>query len=211
MKTAPLNPTLKSRELTMRKSSVRGFPALLMALTVSSVWAQSSASSVADLIEAIKVQREMALSPGIASSRVKPGNSALADAENDPLVWSVWGMNDDYTAVLVIDRKVHTVKSSGLPHKTGSWRVRHISGQAVCLSQRGREVCLPAPNDAHMAVPFVKALLSTSSEGYGIPTAQNPVPAGGAGWGLETSSSEVLSQSLSSRLPVMPLDRGAKK
>jgi hypothetical protein len=128
---------------------------------------------VADLIESIKMQREMALNPAVPRSR-KPGAPSSASQAGDstatvpdapPLLWSVVGINGDYNAVLVLGHRVYTVYSALLPQHVGGWKVEHLDGQSLCLSRRDRQLCLPAPDSTSMAYPFLRSFSITSLDG----------------------------------------------
>ena len=124
-------------------------------------WAQPEPASktVQELIQSMKAQRELMLVPGAqprSGGTSRP--SAPEQPDMPPLLWSVSGLNDGYTAVLVIDRKVHVVQSQSLPVWIGGWRVRWIDAHGVGLIRPGKKLNLPAPSSASTTEAFMKAL-----------------------------------------------------
>lgn len=152
----------------------RGMCAAVMC-SLAPAMAQPSSPSVADMIEAIKARKEMAMLPPASRGPRAPTPSRtddrprVADGVTEPMVWSVTGMNDQLTAVLVIDRKVHTVSSAALPRTLGGWNVLRISNEAVLVSRKGVSQRLAVPDSASSPFPFVKAL--STSPGVPVPQA----------------------------------------
>lgn len=171
------------------------------ALGAQAAWAQSASPSVSDLIDTIKMQREMALTPSLKGSRFKSPPSTASAAPARPLLWSVTGVNEDYSAVVVVDRKAYTVRSMAIPQRVGRWTVDRVSAHAVCLSQGGQRHCLDAPHSASSVYPFVNALPPAPSAEPAFAVSTPPVPAPAPVTGNEGPLPESLAASLAS-LPV---------
>jgi len=189
----------------MRRSSRCAGAWSLVAWLSVSAWAQPPAHSVADLIESIKAQKELALNPPSQGARAKRGPDAVADTDSPPLLWSVSGLNEDYSAVLVIDRKVYTVRSTQLPRRVGGWRVHHIGAQSVCVSLRGEPQCLQAPDSATTAHAFVQALPAAGAGKAEASLSMNESASTAAESAAQTVGADKLSQALATRLPSLPV------
>lgn len=169
--------------------------------------AQSQPPTVSDLIESIKQQKEMALQPRPApaspgqkgASAAPPPRPVVSTAA--PLVWSVTGLNQQFTAVLVHERKVYTVASDSLPYTLGAWRVHRIDEHAVLVSREARVLRLPVPDAASTGHAFVQAFAPPVSE-------FSPPPGSGAA----TMAPEGLTaaQALAARLPLLPFKGEAR-
>jgi len=149
--------------------------------------------TVQELIQTLKAQRQLQLDPQKQSAKegsarpVSPGRSAMP-----PLLWSLSGLNQRYTAVMVIERRVHVIQSQSLPMSVGGWRVRAMDEDGVSLSRGARTLNLPAPHAGSTTDAFLKALPqerrqgagdgaaeATPSERSGLTGAMNPSEAGG--------------------------------
>lgn len=177
--------------------------ALLAFMAPQPAWAQSQTPTVSDLIESIKQQKEMALQPRPAPASLgqkgapaapppRPDLSSAAPSAA-PLVWSVTGLNQQFTAVLVHERKVYTVASDSLPYTLGGWRVHQIHEQAVLVSRESRWLRLPVPEAGNTAYPFVQA--------FAPPVSESPPPAVPAPTATEGLTP---AQALAARLPLAP-------
>ncbi len=180
------------------------WPLLVSAMVVlapASARAQARTATVSDLIGSIKQQKELALQPrpGPASPVQRPapeaGPAHKPVSAAPPMVWSVTGLNQQFTAVLVHDRKVYTVVSDGLPRTLGGWRVHQINEQAVLVSRESRSLRLPVPDVASSPFPFVQAL---------TPPVGEFSPLAGPGAGTMASEGLTAAQALATRLPVLP-------
>jgi hypothetical protein len=128
-------------------------------LAQSAMPALQGQRTLGELIDAIKVEREALLMPGPGPINAVPDlprhGSPVDPQQQLPRLWSVTGMNGRFTAVLVVNGKVHTLNSDTLPTQVGGWRVSQIDPFAVLLSQQGRSLRLAAPHSASTAHGFV--------------------------------------------------------
>jgi hypothetical protein len=184
----------------MRRNKVCAFALCAWLVPSGPVTAQQAAPTVATLIETIKAQREQALHPRLAPEQGKTSTLAIPAAPHAPLLWSVAGVDDDLSAVLVIDRKVYTVHRHSLPQRAGPWLVRHMDADKVCMHQGPRTVCLTPPDKNASVLPFLQALRPALGL-VSAPTAATPA---------ETAD-DTLARALATRLPALPVTAGEKK
>jgi hypothetical protein len=184
----------------MRRNKLRVFALWLWVLPWGPATAQQTSPTVATLIDAIKTQREQALSPKPAPEQSRAQASTAQALAHAPLLWSISGVNEELHAVLVVDRRVYTVHKQGLPQRAGAWQVRHIDTQKVCIHKGAHTMCLTPPDRSASVLPFLQAL--RPAEGP-LPSASAP-PAAAA-------VDDTLARALASRLPTMPLTGGGKK
>jgi hypothetical protein len=123
---------------------------LMLVLAACNVQAQSP--SVGELIAKSKAARTAEL----MGAPVKPvGNEAKkkpmpSQPVVQPKLWSITGVDQNLTAVLLIQQKAYTVASHDLPVNLGAWEVTQISHQQVWLrelkasDQKARSVVLKA-------------------------------------------------------------------
>lgn len=123
-----------------------------------------SPSTLNDLIQSIKTQREAALNPTAAppANQRDLQRKTTPEPEALPLVWSITGMNGHYSAILVHERKAHVIHSVDLPQKLGNWRVSSINEGSVWLQRSGRKISLRAPDNTTRVEPFLAALSSSA-------------------------------------------------
>lgn len=116
--------------------------ALMLALPVS---AQTTEGTLVDLVRAVKAQKEAALDPARAQ-RQQTQQIVQSQTNSTPLVWSITGLNHDYTALLVHDGQVQRVRTADLPFGLGVWRVVAVDSTGVLLHRAGQQMHLPAPD-----------------------------------------------------------------
>jgi hypothetical protein len=116
------------------------------------------------------------------------------------LVWSVSGLNDDYSAVLVMGQKVHTVSSKNLPQSVAGWQVESLNAQGVCMSRLKRHMCLPAPDSASSVHPFVRTLAPHTASRALVPM----LPAQSQDLRGPVMPADTLPQALAAQLPILP-------
>lgn len=143
--------------------------------------AQPSAKTVAELIDEIKARKEKVLFPSAVASEMtvqgmpsgvaymptgetRPPQKSKQSEPLAPMVWSVTGINQELSAVLVIDHQVHNVDSTNMHQWIGDWRVRSISERSVVVAHRhGRTLSLPVPDVGTAPDPFLRALRPTDA------------------------------------------------
>lgn len=153
----------------------RGLRSALCGLACAMPWvlmAQQADGTLVDLIRSVKAQKEAALDPGRAARQqaVQAGQSL---AQSTPMLWSITGINDDYTALLLLDGQVQQVHSGDLPVGLGAWRVLSVDSTGVLLSRAGRRLHLPAPDAGTRPEPYMGQLGAAAGLSGG--TAQAPL------------------------------------
>ena len=116
--------------------------ALLLPLMLA---AQTTESTLSGLIGSIKAQKEAALEPHKVE-RPQPDAKPKLGPPRTPIVWSIFGMNQAFVAVVVIDGKSHEVRSTDLPYRSAHWRVLSIDAKGLLVQGHGRRLWLPAPD-----------------------------------------------------------------
>ncbi len=149
-------------------------------------WAESQ-RTVSELIQTIKAQKEKALEPQLAptaphqatravAATPRPARTAIAPlrpaetpapapriapvvkSEVWPQVWSLGGVNGNYSASLLIERRIHWIDGESLPQEVAGWMVLSISARDVCISRQDQRRCLQTPSAYK---PPVTAALAT--------------------------------------------------
>jgi hypothetical protein len=140
----------------------------MLVLAACNVQAQSP--SVGELIAKSKAARTAEL----MGAPVKPvGNEAKkkpmpSQPVVQPKLWSITGVDQNLTAVLLIQQKAYTVASHDLPVNLGAWEVTQISHQQVWLrelkasDQKARSVVLEAPDRDTKVESYWQALPNTA-------------------------------------------------
>ncbi len=127
---------------------------------------QPAGRTVQELIQSLKAQRESQLDPQVQTPRESTSRPlAKGHPSMPPLLWSVSGLNGRFTAVMVVDRKVHEIQSQTLPVWVGGWRVRSIDEQGVGLTRGEKKLSLPAPSGNSTTDAFLKALPFEARQG----------------------------------------------
>lgn len=174
-------------------------PGWCIALALQGVLAQPHSPSVSDLIDSVKAQREAALGFDSRKAPSDLGAKVRSHTPANPLLWSISGLNDNLSAVLVIGQRVYQVDNASLPQQVGGWQVERLDANSIWLSRAGRRMKLPAPSSASTAHAFVHALQAAKSptEESGTPRRSPQAESLWPGLGLTAA------QSLAARLPAM--------
>lgn len=139
----------------------------MLVLAACNVQAQSS--SVGELIAKSKAARTAELMGAPAKpvdSDAKKKTSSPSTVK--PKLWSITGMDQNFTAVLLVQQKAYTVASHDLPVNLGAWEVTQISHQQVWLrelktsAQKARAVVLEAPDRDTKVESYWQALPKTA-------------------------------------------------
>jgi hypothetical protein len=198
-----------------------------MSVLWASVLAQQipEGRTVQELIQTLKDQRARQLEPQTqpagqkqpqlqtqtkrgGSSSVAHGNWAML-----PLLWSLSGLNEGFTAVLVIERGVHVIKSQSLPVSVKGWQVRSMDAHGVHLVRGGEKLHLQAPSEDHSVDPFLNALPPQDRQGTtsmepatdSPPTMRSAIPMSMTSQDLATQA-----QQLAAPLPLFEFAPAAK-
>ena len=116
--------------------------ALLLPMMLS---AQPADATLSGLIGSIKAQKEAALDPRRAE-RPPPETKPKLAPPKTPIVWSIFGLNQAFSAVVVIDGKTHVLRSTDLPYRTAGWKVLSMDAAGLLVQGHGRRLWLPAPD-----------------------------------------------------------------
>jgi hypothetical protein len=139
--------------------------------------AQAQTSSVGDLIaksKALKTQELQGATPPKPASPSSSKTKAPAVAASKPKLWSITGVDDKLTAVLLHQQKAFTVHSTQLPADVGPWQVTEITDQHVWLvetkavANKRQVVVLDAPDQDTKLDGYVQALQKGSSQDEGL-------------------------------------------
>jgi hypothetical protein len=130
--------------------AIQAKPLVLFLLVVAVMFPLRGASQPADatlsgLIGSIKAQKEAALDPGKSASP-HPNTKPKLLPPKTPIVWSIFGLNQMFTAVVVIEGKTRVLRSIDLPYRVAGWRVLSMDATGVLVQGYGRRLLLPAPN-----------------------------------------------------------------
>jgi hypothetical protein len=120
------------------------------------------------------------------------------------LVWSLSGLGQEFSAILVYNQKAHVVHSSHLPQYVGPWRITNLSKQGVQADfrrsgPRTGSAFWPAPMTGSTADVFVLALPAATEDADEALSA-SPPPATPAVSGTR-SAAAALAAALNSPLP----------
>lgn len=134
--------------------------------------AMAQPSSVGDLIaksKALKTQELQGATPPKAASPGSKSKATPAPAVK-PKLWSITGVDDKLTAVLLHQQKAYTVDSLQLPTDVGPWQVTAISDQQVWLTEtkavanKRQVVVLQAPDQNTKLDGYVQALQKSAGQ-----------------------------------------------
>jgi hypothetical protein len=130
--------------------SIKGKPLFLVLLSVAVLYplvlvAQPADATLSGLIESIKVQKESALDPRKPAIRL-PDTKPKVLPRKTPMVWSIFGLNQMFSAVVVIEGKTHVLRTSDLPYLTAGWKVLSMDATGVQVQGHGRRLLLPSPD-----------------------------------------------------------------
>ena len=134
----PRNKAIKAKPLVLFVLSV----ALLLPMMLS---AQPADATLSGLIGSIKAQKEAALDPHRAE-RPQPETKLKLVPQKTPIVWSIFGLNQAFSAVVVIDAKTHVLSSRDLPYRAAGWKVLSMDAAGLMVQGHGRRLWLPAPD-----------------------------------------------------------------
>jgi hypothetical protein len=116
--------------------------AVLFPLTVSS---QTADATLSGLIGSIKAQKEAALDPRRSASPPLDTKPKVL-LQRTPIVWSIFGLNQTFSAVVVIEGKAHVLRNIDLPYWAAGWSVLSMDDSGVRVQGHGRLLLIPAPN-----------------------------------------------------------------
>lgn len=130
--------------------AIKGRPLFLFLLLVAVLFPLMVASQTADatlsgLIGSIKAQKEAALDPRRGASP-HPDTKSKFLPQKTPIVWSIFGLNQTFSAVVVIEGKTHVLRSIDLPYRVAGWNVLSMDDSGVRVQGRGRLFLIPAPD-----------------------------------------------------------------
>jgi hypothetical protein len=130
--------------------AINGKPLLLFLLLVAVLYplmlaAQPADATLSGLIGSIKAQKEAALDPRRSASP-DPDTKPKVLPRKTPMVWSIFGLNQMFSAVVVIEGKTHVLRTSDLPYLTAGWKVLSMDATGVQVQGRGRLFLIPAPD-----------------------------------------------------------------
>jgi hypothetical protein len=128
--------------------------AMLLPLVLA---AQPADATLSGLIGSIKAQKESALDPRrVARPQPEPLPKVLH--RKTPIVWSIFGLNQAFSAVVVIEGKTHVLHSSDLPYLAAGWKVLSMDATGLQLQGHGRRLSLPAPDVGTRPEQFLSEL-----------------------------------------------------
>ena len=147
----------------------RAMALALLLLLLAGAAALAQAQTLGELINQVKKAREAELmgapapsvrtpSAGSSGPKFNPAYEAL------PRVWSVSGLNERFSAVLVHDGKARAVDSDELPLRLGPWQVLSVGHAGVevrrwpSAAARPDKVLLRAPAPGASADAYLKLL-----------------------------------------------------
>lgn len=183
--------------------------------------------TVQELIQSLKDQRTRQLEPQTQppeqklkqpqpqtpTRRASSSSLARGNGATSPLLWSLSGLNEGFTAVLVIERGVHVIKSQTLPVSVKGWQVRSIDAHGVYLVRGAEALNLQAPSGDNAVDPFLNALTSQERQDTAaMETATDSPPATRSAAPISMTSQELAAQAqeLSAPLPLFDFAPAAK-
>jgi hypothetical protein len=146
--------------------AIKGKPLFLFLLPVAVLFPLTVASQTADgtlsgLIGSIKAQKEAALDPRRSASP-PPDTKPKVLLQRPPIVWSIFGLNQTFSAVVVIEGKTHVLRNIDLPYRTAGWSVLSMDDSGLRVQGHGRVLLIPAPNAGTRPELYLRELNATA-------------------------------------------------
>ena len=121
--------------------------------------AQAQNSTLADLIKQAKTKQQQSLSTKSATptdGSDKPKNTAVADSpdsNDEPALWSITGLNDQYVAEVIYKGAVHILRLTDGDRVVGPWVIERFGKKGLYMVQAQQPMAgnvkvglfLPAP------------------------------------------------------------------
>lgn len=156
----PSNNAIKPKPLVLFVLSV----ALLLPMMLL---AQPADATLSGLIGSIKAQKEAALDPRRAERPPLATKPKLLE-QKSPIVWSIFGLNQAFSAVVVIDAKTHVLSSRDLPYRAAGWKVLSMDAAGLLVQGHGRRLWLPAPDVGTRPELYLQELGVTVSSNHSL-------------------------------------------
>jgi hypothetical protein len=160
--------------------------AMARAMAIALVCSMPAARSqtLGELINQVKKAREAELLGAPAPSKsAKPGPRVSAAHDALPLVWSISGLDEQFSAVLVHDSKVHVVASGDLPLRLGPWQLVSVGHGGVMVRRwlgvpsRPDVVLIKAPAPGAALDAYLKQLQPRSAQASAMADSPAALPA----------------------------------